>query len=181
MKRLILLLALALALMLTSCGGPDVVLDSDYEGESSAEVITEKDIEEYHAIMYPEDYPENPYNLESEVASAAEIKMGSYKKDSDVIDCTVSAPDVYAYLMENQDALMELDEEDLYTAIHNAIENKEIGNRTVSISLPVQNIDGTIVASTDSDEYRDAVSGGLYSALSDIYAEILADSMEAQK
>lgn len=181
MKRTFLLLIFGLTLVLSSCGSTDVVLDVNYEGDSSSSVYTSKDINEFHAIMYPDDYPENPFDIESEVREIAESKLGKYDKESGTIECTVSAPDVYAFLMDNQETFVELNDEDLYKTIHDAIQNKELGTRKVKITLSVQEVNGAVIANTDSDEYRDAVSGGMYSALSDIYASILSDVLEAQK
>lgn len=79
---------LCILLLFTGCSSVDIAFDNQLETEESEQ---------------------EGYDLEKELSALSEVKFkGSYDKDSTSVVCEIESPDIYSYLMENMDALMDL-------------------------------------------------------------------------
>lgn len=161
------LLLVMSVLVLTSCGSKevDVVFKSN---------TTENDIigieSDYSIFILDTEIENNTYDLNVQVEKLATTEIiGKYGKDSTFVSCEITAPDVYSYLMNNMEILNELDTEQLYQNIMEYIKEEECPQRKVKVDIPAEYKDGKLVVDTESFEYQDAVTGGMNSALTELY------------
>ncbi len=194
MKKIIYGFLLCSVICLSSCKSePEVMLDAEYalehtgEDALSIELSKEKDLEEFEQFFFQNDAletdeTEEKYDLESKIIEKATIEFQEgYDKNSKTITCVITAPDVYSYIIDNEEMLLPLETEALYQTILDQFEGDAYAVRTVEVELPVAYQNGTLIVDTDSYEYKDAVSGGMYSALTDVYAktiEILEEELQ---
>lgn len=128
-----------------------------------------KDFEEYITGKTRED-EEQKYDLDVQVASFSKTEIiGKYDEDSTSVTCKVTAPDVYSYLMDNMESLMDMETEELYQDIMTYIQSEECKMRTVEIEVPAELQGDKLVIDTTSVKYQDAINGGMNSALTEIY------------
>lgn len=148
-------------ILISSCGKIEIVLDT--------EINHTKDLEEFKKFMGENDYNEN-YNFESFINEKANIVFNKdYKKDSKLVTCTITAPDVYSYIINNIEELSLLTEEELYNTLLEYFGNNNYETRQVTIEVPVEYKEGKLIVDTNVFEYKDAISGGMYTVLNEVY------------
>lgn len=166
MSRKILMFAMVL-LMLSGCSKKtEIHFDSNTVYEDLYEFQEEDEVSSIS------DY-------EKELASLAVTKVGKPKDGKAVVEIT--APDVYRIIMEFAQNSSEFKTEaELFHAIMEKAQSSGCEKVTQKIEIAVENRDGTWYAAA-SDEYRDAVTGGLYTAMSEIAQNIIAEAAESLK
>lgn len=128
-----------------------------------------RDFEEFITGEKQED-EEFKYDLDIQVASFSKTEIiGEYDKDSKFVTCKVTAPDVYSYLIENTESLINMETEELYQNIMAYIQSKECKMRTAELEVPAKMQGNKLVIDTTSAKYQDAINGGMNSALTEIY------------
>lgn len=148
---------LCLMLLMTGCSSVDIVLDNQLNSSESEQT---------------------GQDLERELSALSKIKFkGRYDKDSTSVICEIKAPDLYSYMTEHMDSLMELSEDDLYSNILEYAKSKDCPERKVEIELPAHFEDEKLIVDTNSFAYQDAVCGGINSALSEIYVQIIQEAI----
>lgn len=160
---------------LTSCNSKkvEVVLPNESETVTVSNDFStsesRKDFEEF-ITGESQDNEESKYDLDVQVASFSKTEIiGKYDKDSTFVTCKVTAPDVYSYLMDNMESLMDMETEELYQDIMAYIQSEECKMRTVEIEVPAELQGDKLVIDTTSAKYQDAINGGMNSALTEIY------------
>lgn len=144
-----------LLFLVTGCTSVDIVFDNQLETVESEQ---------------------DGYDLEKELSALSTVKFkGSYDKDSSSVVCEIQSPDIYSFLMDNMDSMMELDENELYIKIIEYAQKKDCPTRKVEVELPAHFENEKLVVETDSFEYQDAVTGGVNSALTEIYLKALEE------
>lgn len=121
-------------------------------------------------------------SLEQYINSQSDVKFtGVNTIFSDKIGCKVIVPDVSAYIRANIDELSFMDYQSLYKHVVNAIETKNIKKTEIKFEVPVVR-DGLRlkIDLQNSEEYVDAVSGGLYSLYDELLLEMLKEAEETQ-
>ena len=175
-------------------GRAEVMLDVEYNKTASEHYPTQQELDEYYAVILNENEedtesksePERPYDIESVVNEMAVVRFEKKKYfiNAESVECTVTAPDMYSYFLENLDAMMESDEATFYDNAMEYLHSDNCKMRTVTLTLPVRYFNHKLIAETGGDEYKDAVSGGMYSALEEIarisYEEELKKAKEEQ-
>ena len=68
-----------------------------------------------------------------------------------------------------------MDEEQLLATVKEAIGNEEFPRKEETIELPAEVIDGKVVVDNNSYDYQDAVTGGLYTYLTELYEKALQE------
>lgn len=119
---------------------------------------------------------ENPYDLESYISALSTTEViGFYTPKSTTITCKITAPDVYSYLIENEDVIFTKETDEIYQEViaYLSSENCPVREREIVLSARYEN--GTLYADTNRIEYKDAVSGGLYSAIGGVMDSIYLD------
>lgn len=172
-------------------GRAEVMLDVEYNKTAEEHYPTQQELEEYYAFILNENAeedesksePERPYDIESVVNEMAVVtfEKSKYFKNTETVECTITAPDMYSYFLDNLDAMMESDEATFY---NNAIEYLHSDNckmRTVRVTLPVRLFNNKLIAETGSDAYKDAISGGMYSALEEMARISYEEEMKKSK
>lgn len=160
---------------LTACNSEkiEVILPNESKtaiiGNDFSTPESKKEFEEF--ITGKSQEAEEPkYDLDMQVADLSTIEIiGKYDKNSTSVTCKISAPDVYNYLMDNMESLMYMETEELYQNILMYIQNEKCKMRTVEIEIPVELQEDKLVLDTTSAKYQDAISGGMNSALTEIY------------
>ncbi|MDO5415792.1 MAG: hypothetical protein Q4F29_01210 [Lachnospiraceae bacterium] len=110
----------------------------------------------------------------NELSSLAEIRVKKVKGGHAV--CEIEAPDVYSMVMEFAEQGMTFeDEEQLHQAIMEYVEEPECPKREQTVKVPVVKRDGSWYADTKSEEYQDAVTGGLYTAMNEMAQKMLEE------
>lgn len=160
---------------LTSCNSKkvEVVLPDESEtvtvNKDFSTSESRKDFEKF-ITGESQDDEEPKYDLDVQVANFSKTEIiGKYNKDSTSVICKVTAPDVYSYLMDNMEILMDMETEELYQNIMVYIQSEECGMRTVEIEVPAELQGDKLVIDTTSAKYQDAINGGMNSALTEIY------------
>lgn len=172
LRFIILMYVATVIILLSGCfrGKVEVVLDTDY---ANPEISEEE--KEYWDFVYGEADVLAENDLLNRVYEQTEIDIiGSYTKNSELVEVNVVAPDIYGYVMDNLDILMNLEEEVLHDHIMEYIDNPDSPRREENIKLHAEFINDTLVVNTDTFEYQDAISGGLHSVMTDIYVEIIS-------
>ena len=148
---------------LTACNSEkiEVILPNESKtaiiGNDFSTPESKKEFEEF--ITGKSQEAEEPkYDLDMQVADLSTIET-----------CKISAPDVYNYLMDNMESLMYMETEELYQNILMYIQNEKCKMRTVEIEIPVELQEDKLVLDTTSAKYQNAISGGMNSALTEIY------------
>ncbi len=161
---------------LSGCSKQKIVTSEEYLSEMG---IDNKNIKEYEDFMINEDSDnedENKGGLEKEIQKYAKIKFDYNSfQDTGTISCTITAPDVYSYLLLNEKTFLEMESEDIRTSIVDACKRGDLGEREVTIIIPARKEKEVIIVDTSNEEYTDAVTGGLYSAISDIYMKSMQE------
>lgn len=146
-----------------------------------------EELEEYQKIVYGEEENEtetesvNPFDLESKVQDFAVVTLAdTYDKESMTVECSISAPDIYNYLISNEEELMRLDTEELYQRLLEECQKDDFPKREVTISLPVVESDGELLVDISGDEYKDATSGGMYSAINYVYVQMIQEMISEE-
>lgn len=162
MKKLkIYILIMTIVILFSSCGKVELILDT--------EIDYAEDLEEFKEFMGENNYNEN-YNFESFINEKANIVFNKdYKKDSKLVTCTITAPDVYSYIINNIEELSLLTEEELYNTLLGYFSNNNYETRQVTIEVPVEYKERKLIVDTNVFEYKDAISGGMYTALNEVY------------
>ena len=154
-KKIVILLFLLSISCITSCSKVEIVMDTELDKKGKNAGTSSNS---------------NTYDLDTQVANKAKVEFKEkYNKNSETVTCTVTAPDVYSYMMNNIDTLVELGEEDLYNNVLEYIKKEDCPTRTKEIELPVVYQDDKLIADTSSFEYQDAIHGGMNSAITELY------------
>ena len=98
-----------------------------------------------------------------------------YNSETGTVLCQINAPDIYSYFQTHENDLMEMDEEQLLATVKEAIGNEEFPRKEETIELPAEVIDGKVVVDNNSYDYQDAVTGGLYTYLTELYEKALQE------
>lgn len=121
-------------------------------------------------------------SLEQYINSQSNVKFtGINTIFSNKVGCKVVVPDVSGYIRDNIDKLSNMDYTSLYDHIENAIDQKKIKTVKIKFDIPVVR-DGLKleVDPLNSEEYIDAVSGGLYSLYDELLLEMLEEVEESR-
>lgn len=169
-------LTFVVIVLLSGCSKKKIVTNEDYLSEVSLENISIKEYEQFMISEKSNNEEKNKGDLEKEINKYATISFieDSYM-DTGTISCKIIAPDVYSYMMLNEKNFMEMESEAISTAIIDACKRGDLEEREVTIILPAKIDKGVIIADTSGEEYKDAVSGGLYSAICDIYRKSMQE------
>lgn len=122
-------------------------------------------------------YTENPYDLESYISALSSVEVtGFYTPKSSTVKCKVTAPDVYDYLIEHKDTIFAKETDEIYQEVVEYLSSENCPVRESEITLSARYKNGTLYADINTIEYKDAVSGGLYSAIGDVMDSMYLDA-----
>ena len=176
-KRLFLLALICMCTTLLGCGSNDKgstempIEFSDQKESSEIETIDELVAME---AGLDNTTSEKSNRLEEEIEKKTEVTIeNGYNQDTGTVTCKINAPDIYSYFQEHEEELMAIEEEQLLNKILLDMEDNNFPIREVSIELPAKVTDGKIIVDTSTYEYQDAVVGGLYSYLTELYEKAL--------
>lgn len=122
-------------------------------------------------------YTENPYDLESYISALSSTEViGFYTPKSTTVTCKITAPDVYSYLIEHENVIFTKETDEIYQEViaYLSSENCPVREREIALSARYEN--GTLYADTNTIEYKDAVSGGMYAAIGDVMDSMYLDA-----
>lgn len=160
----------------------EIVFDIETKPDSSEgvnEILFEDDDKEiYQEIAFGNvEKPEDTfYDLDTRIEELADIEfVGDYNKNSTFVKCRISAPDVYTYITDNFDSLINMDSESLYNEIVGYIKDEKCPIRNVEVELSAVYDNNQLVVDTTSFEYQDAIHGGLNSALTEFYIQGISE------
>lgn len=104
---------------------------------------------------------------EKELSSLAKIQV--IEIEDNIATCEITAPDVHDIIISYMDEKTEFaTEQDLYEDLYRQATDRKCKKRKQTIVIDIVENNGEWYAKTSSIKYRDAVTGGLYSALSEI-------------
>ena len=142
--------------------------EEDYSGMDSISDLVEREVEKNNEIPNT--------ILETAIEKRTKISFeGDIKQDTGKITCVIDALDVKSYLDDHEDELIILEEKQLIDTILSAIEEEDFPRKKVSLELSAIYENGKIIVDNKSFEYEDAVLGGLYSYLTDVYSKALEE------
>lgn len=118
-----------------------------------------------------------PY--EKELSALADLKTG--KPKDNMVSIEVTAPDIYSIVMEYAEGGAEFNNaQDLFNAIMEKAQDNNCKKVTRTIEISVVNRNGKWYAAS-SPEYRDAITGGLYTATNGIARRLAEEAARAVK
>lgn len=127
-------------------------------------------------------FSDDEKSLEQYINSQSDVEFtGVNTIFSDKVGCKVIVPDVSAYIRANIDELCSMDYQSFYNHVVDAIKWKDIEETEIRLDVPVVR-DGLRLKMDlqNSEEYVDAVSGGLYSLYDELLLEMLNEMEETQ-
>ena len=162
--------------VISGCSKQKIVTNEEYISEVDKDNVSIKEYEHFMIGENSDNEDENKGSLEKEIQKYAKIKfdVDSYK-DSGTISCKIIAPDVYSYMLLNEKNYLEMESEAICASIIDACKRGDMGEREVTIIIPAKKDKGEIIVDTSGEEYKDAVTGGLYSAICDIYMKSMKE------
>lgn len=90
--------------------------------------------------------------------------------------CEIEAPDLYSIVMELAEQGVEFgNEEALHQMIMECVMDPACPKREQTVTVPVVKRDGNWYADTNSEDYQDAVMGGLYTAMNELAQKMLEE------
>lgn len=192
MKRILFLIVGLIAVILISVTlyfkcitlEPSLSSSYDFEDMGASEITgigSEAEWDEYIKAFNGQPYEseENPYKLDEEIVKYSSVEfIGSYTKKSDVVKCRITAPNIHDYIMENEDQLLQLDTEEIYSQLINYVQESNFQMMTTDLDLTATYINKQLVVSSESFEFQDAIHGGLYSAMTEIYIQAFNEMIE---
>lgn len=166
---------------------PTLSSNLEFQSEEDSEIVDsqiQNDWNEYIEVFgnQSESSESSTYSLDKEIQAYATVEyVGFYTKNSDTVKCRVTAPDLNTFIISNEEQLMQLEQEELYARLIEYIHDPESVSTTVELELPAASIDGQLVVASESFEFQDAIHGGLYSAMTQIYIQAFNEMIEFYK
>lgn len=111
---------------------------------------------------------------EQDLASLSKVTIK--KRKGDTVICKIVAPDVYSIIMDHiSKGTVFSTEQDLFNTIYEEASSKKCKKRTQNLTINIIEDNGEWYADTSSLEYRDAITGGLYTAINEIANKLASD------